>query len=103
MFDTVLRSNPHYTTAKVGKGLVFREQGEYDQAEKYLKDALVESPNDNIVFFEYSWCQVLQKRYDEGRNGLHKALEGFKGIDLLSHDYRSQIWWRIGTVLLASV
>jgi len=96
MFDTVLRSNPHYTAAKVGKGLVFREQGEYDQAEKYFKDALVESPNDNIVFFEYSWCQVLQKRYDEGRNGLHKALEGFKGIDLLSHDYRSQIWWRIG-------
>lgn len=96
MFDTVLSSNKHYTAAKVGKGLVFREQGNYDQAEKYLKDALIENPDDSVVLFEYAWCQVLLERYDEGRAGLHQALDGFKGTDLLSHDYKSQIWWRIG-------
>lgn len=96
LFGQVLRNNPNYTTAKIGKGLIFREQSKYTEAKELLKSALDEQPDNAIVLFEYAWCQVLQGDDEEGRKGLFKALGEINGNDLLSRDYRAQIWWRVG-------
>lgn len=96
LFDKILSEKSDYTDAKIGKGLIYREQAKYNEAEQYLKAAYLENTDNSIVLFEYAWCQILLKEYDEGREGLNAALEKIKGGDLLSHDYRAQIWWRIG-------
>lgn len=96
LFGQILSVKPGYTAAKIGKGLIFREQSKYSKAQEFLKSALDEQPDNAIVLFEYSWCQILLRKYEAGRSGLFKAMEGIAGNDSLSHDYRAQIWWRIG-------
>lgn len=96
LFGRVLKSNPNYAAAKIGKGLIYREQSKFSKAKELLKSALDEEPDNSVVLFEYAWCQILQHDFEEGREGLLRALDGISGNDLLSHDYRAQIWWRIG-------
>lgn len=96
LFGQVLKSNPNYAAAKIGKGLIYREQSKFAKAKELLKSALDEEPDNSVVLFEYAWCQILQHDFEDGREGLRRALDGITGNDLLSHDYRAQIWWRIG-------
>lgn len=96
LFEKVLKSNPRFIAAKIGKGLIYREQAKYTEAKKLLKSALDEQSDNATILFEYSWCQILQGDFEEGRNGLLLAMKGIPGNDLLSRDYRARIWWRIG-------
>lgn len=96
LFANVLKKNPDYTAAKIGRGLILREKSKYSEAKDLLKSALDQEPDNAVILYEYAWCQVLQGEVEEGRAGLSAALEKFTGSDLLSHDYRSQTWWRIG-------
>lgn len=96
LFNQILESNKNYTSAKIGKGLIFRETQKYGKAASILQSVLEEQPDNLDVLFEYSWCLVLLCEFEKGREGMETFLESKTGEDPLSQDYRAQAWWRIG-------
>lgn len=95
-FGTVLKSNPHYTPALVGKGILYREMQKFKKSAEILQAVLKEDENNMMVLFEYSWCLVLLGSPKQGRVGLMKFLKSLTGNNVLTQDYKAQAWWRIG-------
>lgn len=96
LFDFVLNRSPENMLSIIGKGLILKEMGSLEEAEKLLYKAVIDYPNNNQALVELSWCRILMGKHDEGRSGLRKGLQLITGHDLQSIDIRSQIWWRIG-------
>ncbi|KAF3168673.1 Superkiller protein 3 [Orbilia oligospora] len=98
-FKDVLTRNPQNTGALIGLGLILEEQGEFEQAAGFLRQALISNPNDLKVVSEAAWCEVQQGHYELGIGELQGCLERITGVDPQSRDLKAQVLWRIGSAL----
>lgn len=95
LYDKILSTNPDNVKAKVGKGLIYVERGELDEAKVLLEEIVRDYPNNLEAESEYYWCLVKMGRHVEGRDGLHKFLAKITGGDLHSRDVRAIAYWRL--------
>lgn len=96
VFDKILQADENNADAKVGKGLILREQGQLSKAHKILQQVSEEYPENYQVLYEFSLCLLKQGDDERARQGFFKCLEHIPKADLLSADLRSKILWEIG-------
>ncbi|ODV83554.1 hypothetical protein CANARDRAFT_237681 [[Candida] arabinofermentans NRRL YB-2248] len=95
LFDKVLAGSPDNMSAKIGKGLILAEKGEFKNAEVLLSEVLKESPDDWNAMMEHSWCNIQLGNYETGRDELKKTYKMIIGTDANSFEIRSNALWRI--------
>ncbi|KAK6363196.1 Superkiller protein 3 [Orbilia blumenaviensis] len=98
-FKDILTRNPKNTGALIGLGLILEDQGEFEEAAGFLRQALLSNPDNLKVISEAAWCEVQQGHYDLGIGELQGCLERITGVDPQSRDLKAQVLWRIGSAL----
>lgn len=93
-FRKALDVRPAYSEALHGTALALQEQGEFDLAEKYFKQALQGKGNNTAVRNNYADFLFGQKRYDESLKQLVKASQD------IYYSERSTVFVRLGYVSL---
>ncbi|KAI5968639.1 SKI3 [Candida margitis] len=95
LYEKILMTNPDNVKAKVGKGLIYVERGELNEAKALLEEIVKDYPNNLEAESEYYWCLVKMDQHEEGREGLLKFLAKITGGDLHSRDVRAIAYWRL--------
>lgn len=95
LYDKILSTNADNVKAKVGKGLIYVERGELEEARMLLEEIVRDYPANLEAESEYYWCLVKMGQHDEGREGLHNFLAKITGGDLHSRDIRAVAYWRL--------
>ena len=96
LYSSVLKSDPKNIQAKVGKGLIYVENGDYEKAAGFLKDAVNENTDNYDACHEYGWCLIQLGHREEGRKWTKKAMKMVSGTDASSLNKRAVALWRIG-------
>lgn len=96
LYESVLKVDKNNVKAKVGEGLIFVENGDYQKAEKYLRDVVEEFPDHYEACQEYGWCLVHLGKYEEGRKLILRAYGMLTGDNASSLETRSVTLWRLG-------
>lgn len=87
-YKEVLEINPNDSDAYNNLGNVYKEQGKYEEAVKYLKKA-IDNMGDNVYIQAYNNladCYVCLKRYDEAINCYDEAIDYFPDNQKLYQD-----------------
>ncbi|EGW30997.1 uncharacterized protein SPAPADRAFT_142101 [Spathaspora passalidarum NRRL Y-27907] len=95
LYDKILESNTTNIKAKVGKGLIFAEQGDLEQAKLILEEVLQEHPENSEAELEYNWCLINLGQFEQGKQGLEKFISKVTGTDLYSGEIRAKANWRL--------
>ncbi|KAG5421274.1 SKI3 [Candida metapsilosis] len=95
LYDKILSTNPDNVNAKVGKGLIYVERGELNEAKILLEEIVRDYPNNLEAESEYYWCLVKMGQHVEGRQGLHNFVTKITGGDLHSREIRAVAFWRL--------
>lgn len=94
LFEKVLKENPHNTQAKMGKGLIFMERENYEDA-KVLLSEIISQYADNLEFLsELGWCEACLGNLDKSIEILNKVLNSLQGTDLRTSAFRALSTWR---------
>lgn len=96
VFNEVLQTDKENVAAKVGKGLILREQGQLSKAYELLHQVSEDYPENYQVLYEVSLCLLKQGHDEQARQGFFKCLDHIPRADLLSADLRAKILWEIG-------
>lgn len=103
LYDATLKNYPKNVDAKVGKGLVYMQEGNLAEAKSLLFDVVEENPDNNNALLELSWCQIQLRELKTGREGLEKGFELIKGTDLRSYELKAMILWRLAQSYLYEI
>ncbi|CAI5757416.1 unnamed protein product [Candida verbasci] len=95
LYDKVLENDPSNVKAKVGKGLIFVERGELEEAKLLLEEVVENHPDNLEAKSEYYWCLIKLGEPEKGRIGLQNFLKTVTDGDLHSRDVRAIAYWRI--------
>lgn len=95
LYEKILESNPDNVKAQVGKGLIYVERGELEEARTILGAVVKKYPTNIEAESEYYWCLVKLGEYSQGRKGLEGFLSKITGGDLHSRETRAVARWRI--------
>ncbi|MEK7664664.1 MAG: tetratricopeptide repeat protein [Patescibacteria group bacterium] len=85
-FDKAVQMKSDYASARFQIAMIFREQGETDQAIKTLKEAMTYSPNDVGLSFQTGLIYYQEKDYE-------KAREEFERTISLSPNYSNGLYY----------
>lgn len=103
LFDKVLLEDPKNAQAKMGKGLIFIEMKNWQEACKFLKDAVVEFPDNWEIVSAYGWSLLHTGNTQQAINKFRLVLEKAPSNDLKSIEFRALNCWRIAKCLLHDV
>ena len=95
LYEKILESDPKNVKAQVGKGLIYAERGELQEARNILETVVQEYPDNMEAESEYYWCLIRLGEHKEGREGLTKFLSKVTGGDLQSKETRAVAYWRL--------
>ncbi|RLV89716.1 Superkiller protein 3 [Spathaspora sp. JA1] len=95
LYDKILETNEGNIKAKVGRGLIFAEQGDLPQAKLILEQVLQQHPDNSEAELEYNWCLINLGQFEQGKLGLEKFIGKVTGTDLYSGEIRAKAQWRI--------
>ncbi|KAG7663597.1 SKI3 [[Candida] subhashii] len=95
LYDKILETNKSNIKAKVGKGLIFVERGELNQAKSILEEVVQEAPENRHAELEYYWCLVKLGEFEKGKLGLEKFITKITGGDLHSGEIRAVAHYRL--------
>ncbi|RCK63036.1 Superkiller protein 3 [Candida viswanathii] len=95
LYEKILESDPKNDKAQVGKGLIYAERGELQEARNILEAVVKEYPDNMEAESEYFWCLIRLGEHAKGREGLTKFLAKVTGGDLQSRETRAVAYWRL--------
>lgn len=95
LYDRILDESPDNKQALIGKGLILLEKRELNSASEMLHLVVKSHPDDPRALNELGWCVVLQKKYEDGRDILEKALAHLNGVSSSTFEMRASIRWRL--------
>lgn len=94
LFDRILQESPDNTRAKMGKGIIYIERENWQDANKLLKEVINEYPDNLDVLSELGWTKANLGQYDEAIEMLSSALRMITGNDLRTTTFRALTLWR---------
>lgn len=103
IYDSLLKQYPDNTNAKVGKGEVYMEQGDLEEARALLQDVVDANPNDSKALVSLSWCQIQLGELQTGRLGLQHCLLEITATNVRSYELRSIILYRLAQSYLYEI
>ncbi|CDO92173.1 unnamed protein product [Kluyveromyces dobzhanskii CBS 2104] len=103
LFDKVLLEEPKNAEAKMGKGLIYIEMKKWDEASKFLKDAVAEFPNNLEIVSAYGWSLLYIGETQQAIANFRQALENSPSNDSKAIEFRALNCWRIAKALLHDV
>ncbi|KAL3234644.1 Superkiller protein 3 [Nakaseomyces bracarensis] len=95
LFDKVLLEEPENNEAKMGKGLIFMERENWQEAYVLLKAVAEEFSEKWDVISELGWCQVKLGEYHDAIDKFKLVLQNIVGMDLRSQEFRALNYWRL--------
>ena len=98
LFEDILSRQAVSTSALVGIGLIYEEQEDYQQAGKFLDQALQNNSSPRVRS-EAAWCKALDGEPDKALEELEACLHDLEGTDVRTKTLRSQILYRIGVCM----
>ncbi|KAH7346966.1 hypothetical protein BKA66DRAFT_576529 [Pyrenochaeta sp. MPI-SDFR-AT-0127] len=101
IFQSILKRKPQFTPSLIGIGLVLEEEEEYEQAFRFLEQALEQDPSNGRIGAESAWCQALAGDYTAGLKRLQDYLD-YPQLDASSQrgrELRAQTLYRIGVCI----
>ncbi|GAM83217.1 hypothetical protein ANO11243_012030 [Dothideomycetidae sp. 11243] len=96
LMESILQRKPDSSAALAGLGMVYEEEGRYEEAIKYLNQAKQQEPNNLRVRVEAAWCNALSGQYSQAIPELESCLNDIAGEDAKSRDLRALVQYRIG-------
>lgn len=78
----------------MGKGIIFIERKNWEEAMTLLTEVHEQSPNNLEVLSELSWSKAHMGFMEEALIGLDGVVKAIKGMDLRSIDFRALNLWR---------
>lgn len=101
LFDKVLFEDPKNIKAKMGKGLIFIQRENWDEACRLLGDAVKEFPENYEVLSNYGWCLLHLGEPDNAIEIFSTVLESSPLDDPNLLDFRALNYWRIASCFLS--
>jgi len=80
-------------------GLIFQEQGDYDQASSFLARALARDPSNLRIGTEAAWSKALNGHLEEGLEALEALLDKIKSLQVPQLSLKAQTSYRVGRCL----
>jgi superkiller protein 3 len=102
LFEDILRRKPKFTPALIGLGLIFEETEDFQDAVKFLSQALEEDKGNVRVGTELAWCRAQSGDYQQARAELEDLLQRIRADDPRTRDLRAQTLYRIGICMWES-
>lgn len=96
LMEDILQRDPDSAQALAGLGLVHEEEGNYQEAIKFLSRALSQDPGSLKLRIEAAWCRALAGSLEEASAELKSCLEDITTKDPKSNDLRALVQYRIG-------
>lgn len=100
LFDKLLSENPSNSKAKMGKGLIFIERENWDEANKLLSEVIKEFPDNCEVISELGWSELHLGDPDSAIEKFKYVLNNVEGTDLRVLEFRALNYWRIAKGLI---
>ncbi|KAG9963923.1 TPR-like protein, partial [Aureobasidium melanogenum] len=96
LFNDILARKPKHTATLIGLGLILEEQEEFDEAVKFLSQALEQDPSNIRIEIESAWCDALRGNYGPALETMEKCLPNLKLDDPKARELRAQTLYRTG-------
>ncbi|CAI4054235.1 SKI complex subunit tetratricopeptide repeat protein SKI3 SKDI_16G4440 [Saccharomyces kudriavzevii IFO 1802] len=100
LYDNILSGDSDNIQAKMGKGIIFIERKNWEDAMTLLTQVHEQSPDNLEVLSELSWSKAYMGYMDEALVGLANVVKSVKGMDLRSIDFRALNLWRQAKVYI---
>lgn len=100
LYDNILSGDSDNIQAKMGKGIIFIERKNWEEAMTLLTEVHEQSPDNLEVLSELSWSKAHMGYMEEALVGLDGVVKAIKGMDLRSIDFRALNLWRQAKVYL---
>ena len=88
---------PHYGNVLGMLAFGLEENGQYEAAERYGREAVARNPNDLWGVHSVAHVLEMQNRHDEGTDWLAFSDERWSD----RNPFRSHLWWHLGLFLIA--
>lgn len=95
MFQHILSRKPKLTTALLGTGLIYEEDGDFAEAIKFLQPALERDPDNIRIRSELSWCRARAGDFSAGLEQLENILEAVDDEPQINKKMRAEVLYRI--------
>jgi superkiller protein 3 len=99
LFNDILERKPKHTMTLIGLGLILEEQEDFDEAVKFLSQALEQDPSNIRINIESAWCDALRGNYGPALQTMEKCLPELKLDDPKARELRAQTLYRTGICL----
>lgn len=100
LFEKVLADDPDNTHAKLGKGLIFVEREEWENANVLLNEVSTQFPDNMEVLSELAWNEAQLGMLDLALSKFSTVLAASMGTDLRASEFRALNIWRQAKVYI---
>lgn len=100
LFEKVLADDPDNTHAKLGKGLIFVEREEWENANVLLSEVSVQFPDNMEVLSELAWNEAQLGMLEEALSKFKTVLAASQGTDMRAVEFTALNIWRQAKVYI---
>lgn len=100
LFNKLLSDDEENIKAKMGKGLIYIEKEQWQDATDLLGHVMNRYPNNYELVSQFGWCQLHLKKPDDAINRFTYVLNNIQGTDMKTLEFKALNYWRISKCLI---
>ncbi|CCH59334.1 hypothetical protein TBLA_0B04990 [Henningerozyma blattae CBS 6284] len=100
LFEKIISEDPGNARAKMGKGIIFMERENWNDANNLLKEVTEEFPDNLEILSELGWSEANLGRLDPALIIFDNVLTKLEGTDIRTTEIRALNTWRKAKTLI---